>query len=102
MAGRELGRTPCPECGEPNAVVRQNEGKHPYRYCGECGANYSTRNSRQAADLMAKTRAPKLPPVEAAPEIEPATAGEPAPAPAPAPAAPARRAGLWEQLAGRP
>lgn len=75
--------------------MRQNEGKHPYRYCPECGANYATRNSRQASDLMAKTRPEK----GAAPA--PAPAVDPAPIADPAPPAPARRAGLWEQLAGR-
>lgn len=78
-------------------MVRQNEGKHPYRYCGECGANYSTRNSRQASDLLKKTRAPKLPTVDPAPAVDP----DPAPMADPAPPATVRRAGLWEQLAGR-
>lgn len=96
MAGRELGRTACPECGEPNAYVRQNEGKHPYRYCPECGANYATRNSRQAADLMSKTRAAKLPPSEQPPADPPAAA----PAPAQAPAEPPRKRGLWESIVG--
>lgn len=94
MAGRELGRTACPECGEPNAYVRQNEGKHPYRYCPACGANYATRNSGQAADLMSKTRVAKLPPTDQ-PTADPPEA---VPAPAPAPAEPHKKVGLWEHL----
>lgn len=103
MAAQHLGRTACPECGFHAAHVRQNEGKHPYRYCPECGANYATRNSRQAADLVKKTR-----PVQAVQEqaAEP-VAAVPAPAAAAAPAAPVQilaqapeRASFWSQLAG--
>lgn len=92
MAARLLGRTACPECGFEAAHVRQNEGKHPYRYCPECGSNYATRNSRQAADLMAKVRPEK------GADQPPADPPEAVPAPAAAPAEPPKKVGLWEHL----
>lgn len=100
MAGRAMGRAACPECGFPAAHVRQNEGKHPYRYCPECGANYATRNARQAADLLAKTRpegaASSSPAPEPAAPPAPATVAPAPAAPAPAPAPPKRQS--WAGL----
>lgn len=105
MAARLLGRAPCPECGFGAAHVRQNEGKHPYRYCPECGANYATRNTRQANDLLAKVRPEQGAPAPNEPRAD-GEAGTPAgqgavSAPPPAAEKPApRRVGLWEQMVG--
>lgn len=93
MAAALLGRAPCPECGFDAAHVKQNPDKHPYRYCPECGANYATRNSRQARDLIAKVR----PEAHAKPLPEPTPAPSPAPAPANPPPA-ARPAGLFSMF----
>lgn len=86
MAAQHLGRAACPECGFESAHVRQNEGKHPYRWCPDCGANYAARNARQAADLLGKVRADGA-------AAAPAKPASPAPAPAPV-----RKPGLFESL----
>ena len=113
MASKIIGRTTCPECAFKSAHVKQKEeaGKHPYRYCPECGAQYYARSDRQAADLLAKVR-----PEGAAGEVQ-LTLPEPEAAPARAPAkrapvkaeakpeakpeekpAPAKRVGFLESL----
>lgn len=54
-----LGRCACPECGFHAAHVKINidkEGKHPFRYCPECGAQYFARNQRQGDMLREKMR----------------------------------------------
>lgn len=70
-----VGRTDCPECGFGAAHVKRSdgEGKRPYRWCPECGAQYFPRTDRQARDLAAKTRG-------AAPAPGPAPTPDPAPA----------------------
>jgi len=81
MASGLIGRTDCPECGFGAAHVKKKEqdGKRPYRYCPECGAQYYTRSDAQAAALMAKTRPEATQAVPVAPEPVAAVIVETAP-----------------------
>lgn len=81
MASRLIGRTACPECGFESAHVKQaeGEGKRPYRFCPDCGAQYFPKNDQQAKQLADKTRQ-----VSPAPAPAPTPSPEPAPQPAPA------------------
>lgn len=55
VRSRIVGRADCPECGEPNAQVKESD-KCLYRYCPECGSQHYAKSARQRADLTAKTR----------------------------------------------
>jgi predicted nucleic acid-binding Zn-ribbon protein len=90
MASRLIGRTDCPECGHGAAHVKvaEGEGKRPYRYCPECGAQYFPRSDRQARDLEARTRPEK--------HAAPAAVDERSTAPTPPPPPPQpKRRGLF-------
>lgn len=79
MASEIIGRCTCPECGFHAAHIKlkPEEGKRPFRYCPECGAQYFTRSNTQAENLMKQARSAAIeapPPEEPAPVVD-----EPAP-----------------------
>jgi len=117
MASKNLGRTPCPECGFGAAHVREGAAKEGrtegcvYRYCPQCGAQYHTRTPGQRASLLERTRPEggQAAPARRAADAEPASQAPASQAPAepqaqalgdmPHPAAaPARRGllNLWQ------
>lgn len=103
-----IGRIECPLGDNPAAHVKQNPHKNPYIHCPECGFMGHAKNGTQKRLMLAKMRpeggAAPTPPATLDPIIVKGGARAAAPAPAPeptAPAAPVKRAGFWDQLAGK-
>lgn len=43
MAKKEaVGHMVCPECGFPDAEIKEDKNGNPYRYCPDCSAQYMT------------------------------------------------------------
>jgi predicted RNA-binding Zn-ribbon protein involved in translation (DUF1610 family) len=82
MASELIGRCTCPECGFHAAHIKKKpeDGKRPFRYCPECGAQYFTRSNTQAQNLLKQMRDAAIdvpPPEEDKPAEAPATHQEP-------------------------
>jgi hypothetical protein len=122
---RIIGRKGCPWCGFASAHIKQNEGKHPYHHCPECGTMTPARNGAQArhicADMrpepdykagdyaaasqaVAQAQAMPEPPRAADPIIVPGVvvkSGRKTDKPAATTPPPAGGGGLWGQLMGK-
>lgn len=91
---RLLGYMQCPECGFPDAEIRQDKSGHAYRHCADgCGANYFS-HCRERDELLRQKIRPGSAPGSTA---IPSEAAPPSPPPADVAAgqgpAPARRKG---------
>lgn len=85
-------KVPCLGCGFDAPHVKQNDGKHPYVHCPECGLTVSARNGKQAAGILAGVRPEKHAELPRRPDDISVSPAAPAAAPADAPpAAPAPR-----------
>lgn len=73
MAKKEaVGHMACPECGFPDAEVKEDKNGNLYRYCPDCSAQYMTHGRpHKVANLKARMRAAPVE-VEAVPEVAPA------------------------------
>jgi hypothetical protein len=62
-----LGLCKCPECGHPDAVIKNDKGGNPYRFCEECTAQYFTRGKpHKVRNLLKQIREPDKPAAPAA------------------------------------
>lgn len=83
-----LGHMVCPECGFPDAEIKEDKNGNPYRYCPDCSAQYMTHGRpHKVANLRARMK----PIAEAVAAAVAEIAGETSPHAAEPPAAPTKR-----------
>lgn len=100
MAKSELiGLCDCPECGFPDAEVRNDKSGSPYRFCPDCTGQYFTRGAPdKVKNLLAKVRQAAAPvvasvaPAVQVPEQKTVPDRRVVVRPVPAPAKPERKA----------
>lgn len=74
---RVMGVMACPECGFPDAEVKEQKNGLLYRFCPECNAQYFPRTVEASGRLAAQmvpvtvTDAQEVEPVKGEPEREP-------------------------------
>ena len=58
MAKKEaVGHMACPECGFPDAEIKEDKNGNLYRYCPDCSAQYMTHGRpHKVKNLMARMR----------------------------------------------
>lgn len=78
-----IGLDTCPECGFPDAKIKEDKRGRAYRWCPDCEVTLFTRNAAQDARLRARMRPTTAPVTPAGPDT-PATPEPAAPAPKPA------------------